>query len=160
MIKLVDGDITGFEGDAITNAANSWLRQGGGVCGAIFGAAGSFELAKACSEIGYCPTGDACITPGFALKAKYIIHAVGPVYHADEESERQLRRVYQNIIRVARENHLKSVAVPSISTGIFGYPIELAAPIAVEELSKAEDIEFTVYCFSIDVRQAYMEALG
>ena len=159
MIKIVDGDITDFEGDAITNAANEGLWAGGGVCGAIFDAAGHRELSEACSRIGHCPTGEARITPGFNLKAKYIIQAVGPMYFNHPDPEGALHKVYQSIIEVARQNGIKTVAVPSISTGIFRFPLDKASKIAVEEMSKADDIEFTVYCFSYDVHLAYEEAL-
>lgn len=159
MIKIVSGDITEFEGDALVNAANSALAPGGGVCGAIYEGAGFEELLEACVKVRPCPTGDARITPGFNLHTKYIIHAVGPNYYLEREPEAKLREVYRSIIRVARENGIKTIAVPSISTGIYGYPVQEAAPIALQELSKAPDLDITVYCFGFDVREAYDEAM-
>ena len=115
--------ITELEVDAIVNAANSGLQHGGGVCGAIFRAAGSCELQAACDKIGGCKTGDAVITPGFNLLAKHVIHAVGPVWHGGERGEpEQLYSSYKRSLEVARENSLHSIAFPLISAGIYGYP--------------------------------------
>jgi len=130
-LLAVSGDITQETTDAIVNAANSSLAPGGGVCGAIHRAAGS-ELARACAELGGCPTGDARITPGFALKAGHVIHAVGPVWHGGAKGEPDhLASCYRRSLEVADENGLRSIAFPAISTGIYGYPSDDAAAIAV-----------------------------
>jgi O-acetyl-ADP-ribose deacetylase (regulator of RNase III) len=133
VVELVQGDIVAQDVDAIVNAANEALAEGGGVCGAIFRAAGSRELAAACALLVPCPTGSARITPGFRLKARYIIHAVGPVYRSSDpaESARLLANAYQSSMALTAQHGVASVAFPSISTGIFGYPIEAAAPIAL-----------------------------
>lgn len=137
-IEITLGDITTYSCDAIINAANSSLAAGGGVCGAIFDAAGYFELQEACDKIGHCRTGNAVITPGFKLKAKYVIHAVGPMYYNHDQSSPYLISVYKNIIKVAIENNLKSIAIPSISTGIYGYPKEEAVKIALETIVNSD----------------------
>jgi len=130
-LLAVSGDITQETTDAIVNAANSSLAPGGGVCGAIHRAAGS-ELARACAELGGCPTGDARITPGFALKAGHVIHAVGPVWHGGAKGEPdELASCYRRSLEVADENGLRSIAFPAISTGIYGYPLDQATEIAV-----------------------------
>lgn len=136
-IEITLGDITTYSCDAIINAANSSLAAGGGVCGAIFDAAGYFELQKACDKIGNCKTGHAVITPGFNLKAKYVIHAVGPIYRG-ESSAPYLKSTYESIIKVAIENNLKSIAIPSISTGIYGYPKDEAVKIALETIINSD----------------------
>ena len=134
-IEVVEGDITRIAADAIVNAANGELRAGGGVCGAIFRAAGAQELAAACNAIGGCPTGSAVITPAFGIEtAKHIIHAVGPVYasHAPEEARRLLRQAYASAIRLGARHGCTSLAFPAISTGIYGYPLEEACREAVD----------------------------
>jgi O-acetyl-ADP-ribose deacetylase (regulator of RNase III) len=134
-IEVIEGDITKVRSDAIVNAANSELRAGGGVCGAIFRAAGAEALTEACRAIGHCPTGSAVITPAFGIKtAKHIIHAVGPVYsnHAPAEARRLLRQAYASSIRLAAEHRCRSIAFPAISTGIYGYPLEEACREAVD----------------------------
>ena len=114
------------------NAANSQLREGSGVCGAIFSEAGSRELRKACKEIGGCKTGSAVITPGFNLKAKYIIHAVGPIWHGgDEDEEELLYGAYEKSLSLAKEYECNSIAFPVISSGIYGYPKSQAWEVAV-----------------------------
>lgn len=124
-IKLIG--ITDLDSDCIVNAANSHLAMGSGVCGAIFRAAGPRELQAACDKIGFCPTGGAVITPGFALKAKYVIHAVGPVWHGGDDHEPQdLYSCYQESLDRARENDCHSIGFPLISAGIFGYPKDKA----------------------------------
>ena len=124
-------DITTLDVDAIVNAANTDLKPGGGVCGAIHRAAGP-ELAAACAELRGCPTGEARITPGFKLKAKYVIHAVGPVWRggAAGEAER-LASCYRRSLEIAAGLGLATVAFPCISTGLYGYPLEPAARVAV-----------------------------
>ncbi len=123
-ISIQKAGITDLETDAIVNAANSGLREGGGVCGAIFRAAGSKKLQAACDRIGYCPEGSAVITPAFGLKAKYIIHAVGPVWSGGGNGEpEKLRGAYRSALQIASDNGCASVGFPLISAGIFGYPI-------------------------------------
>ena len=113
--------------DAIVNAANDGLQAGGGVCGAIFKAAGYTKLQNACNAIGHCPTGSAVITDGFQSKAKYIIHAVGPRYKDGKHGEdKLLRGAYQKSLQLAVQNGCHSIAFPLISAGIFGYPVENA----------------------------------
>jgi O-acetyl-ADP-ribose deacetylase (regulator of RNase III) len=132
-LELVTGDLVAQDTDAIVNAANAGLAEGGGVCGAIFAAAGRRQLAAACAPLAPCPTGEARITPGFQLTARYIIHAVGPVYsRADPaESAGLLARAYRSSLALAAQQRLASVAFPSISTGIYGYPVEDAASVAL-----------------------------
>lgn len=130
-LLAVSGDITQETTDAIVNAANSSLAPGGGVCGAIHRAAGR-ELARACAELGGCPTGDARITPGFALKAGHVIHAVGPMWHGGAKGEPDdLASCYRRSLELADEYGLRSIAFPAISTGIYGYPLDQATEIAV-----------------------------
>lgn len=132
-IKIVKKGITDFDTDAIVNAANSRLRAGSGVCGAIFAEAGHSELEKACTEIGFCETGSAVITPGFSLPAKYIIHAVGPIWNGGKDNEPELLyNAYQSSLKLAKENDLHSITFPLISAGIFGYPKERAWQTAIE----------------------------
>lgn len=134
-LSVIEGDLTKVQADAIVNAANSVLLAGGGVCGAIFRAAGVDELTAACRAIGECPTGSAVITPAFGIRsAKYIIHAVGPVYSKYDPSEarRLLASAYASAIRLAAENGCASIAFPSISTGTYGYPLGEACRTAVE----------------------------
>jgi O-acetyl-ADP-ribose deacetylase (regulator of RNase III) len=122
--------------DAVVNAANNRLAQGGGVCGAIFRAAGPRELAEACQALGGCPTGEAVITSGFALYAKYIIHTVGPIWEGGRRGEpKLLKSCYQNSLNLAKKNACKSIAFPLISAGIFGYPRALAAAEAIGAIS-------------------------
>jgi O-acetyl-ADP-ribose deacetylase len=131
-LQLVQGDITQLDVDAIVNAANSSLLPGGGVCGAIHRAGGP-AIAEACASIGHCPTGGAVITTGGNLMAPYVIHAVGPVWSGGEQNELQLLAdAYRNSLLCAAEHHLQSVAFPNISTGIFGFPKEKAATIAID----------------------------
>ena len=141
MIKIIQGDITTLAVDAIVNAANQVMLGGGGVDGAIHRAAGP-ELYKACRKVPEvrpgvrCPTGEARITPGFKLPAKFVIHTVGPVYRDGQHGEpEKLAACYRNSLALAAENGCKSIAFPCISTGIYGYPIEEeAAHIAVREV--------------------------
>jgi O-acetyl-ADP-ribose deacetylase (regulator of RNase III) len=145
-IELVEGDVTKQEVDAIVNAANNELAPGGGVCGAIHQAAGP-ELAKECFALGGAETGDAKITNGYKLPAKHVIHTPGPVWHGGNHGERELlASSYRRSLEVAAQNNLRTIAFPSISTGIFGFPIEQAAPIALrtahEFLQGNPDFEF------------------
>lgn len=163
-IKTVKGDITIQRVDAIVNAANERLLQGGGVCGAIFAAAGARKLQKACDAIGYCATGDAVITEGFELPASYIIHTVGPVWHGGESGEEaKLASCYTRSLEIAETKGLKTVAFPSISTGIFGYPVEKAAKIAVKTVKdyvKDKDMEIIWVLFDDETKKVYDEVLG
>ena len=164
-LLAVSGDITQETTDAIVNAANSSLAPGGGVCGAIHRAAGS-ELARACAELGGCPTGDARITPGFALKAGHVIHAVGPVWHGGAKGEPDhLASCYRRSLEVADENGLRSIAFPAISTGIYGYPLDQATEIAVRTvrdtvrtLPNVELVRFV--CFSETDLHEYQRVLS
>jgi len=142
--RVVVGDITrlgeqGVAADAIVNAANERLAAGSGVCGAIFAAAGHRDLSEACARLGSCPTGTAVATPAFALErrgVRHVIHAVGPVHaaHPPEESDRLLASAYRSVLGVAEEIGASIVAVPAISTGIYGFPERRAAAIAVREV--------------------------
>jgi O-acetyl-ADP-ribose deacetylase (regulator of RNase III) len=137
-LEATQGDITREGVDAIVNAANAALTRGGGVCGAIFAAAGP-ELDGACAELGGCPTGDAKATPGFRLPARWIIHAVGPVWQGGDHGEPELlASAYRRSLEVADEVGARSIAFPAISTGIYGYPLEAAAEIAVRTCRDAE----------------------
>jgi len=136
-IELVMGDITRQRVDAIVNAANTSLLGGGGVDGAIHRVAGP-ELLAACREIGGCPTGQARITPGFRLPARYVIHAVGPVWQGGDHGEDDLlASCYRTSMELAHAHGVRSIAFPSISTGIYGFPVDRAARIAVRELHQA-----------------------
>ena len=149
-LELHIGDITRFAVDAIVNAANEALRGGGGVDGAIHRAAGP-ELLAACIKIGGCPTGEARITKGYRLPAKHVIHTVGPVWHGGHAGEDDLlASCYRESIRLAKQHGLASLAFPAISTGIYGFPPERAAPIAVSTvraaLAEAPTIARVVFC--------------
>jgi O-acetyl-ADP-ribose deacetylase (regulator of RNase III) len=159
--EATQGDITEETVDAIVNAANSGLARGGGVCGAIFAAAGP-ELDVACAEAGGCPTGDAKATPGFRLPARWIIHAVGPFWHGGDAGEPDLlASAYRRSLAVADEIGAKSVAFPAISTGIYGYPLDAANDIAVHTCREADTtldlIRFV--CFDAKTLAAYQRAL-
>ena len=164
-IEIHTGDITRLKVDAIVNAANEQLAPGGGVCGAIHRAAGP-ELARECRQVGPCPTGDARITRGYDLPAKWVIHAVGPVWRGGSSGEdAALEGAYRASMRLAAEKGLASIAFPAISTGIFGFPLERATAIAVrtvkDEMAKAGAPGRVVFCcFGNDVEAAYTRALG
>ena len=170
-LTITQGNITYAETDAIVNAANSALREGGGVCGAIFGAVRKVggqdahrKLTEACRAIDHCPTGDAVITPSFGLKAAHIIHAVGPVWSgrkahnlvapltaSELKQVEELASAYRAVIRVCKENNLRSVTIPGISTGIFGFPGAVAAVVAKQICeNEAGDIDVTLIAYNDD----------
>ena len=170
-LTITQGNITYAETDAIVNAANDRLAEGGGVCGAIFGAVsnaggpdGHRKLTQACREIGHCPTGDAVITSSYGLKATHIIHAVGPIWAGRKGAalfapltDRELKQVdelasaYRAVIRVCNENNLQSVTIPGIGTGIYGFPENVAAVVAKQICeSEAGDIEVTLIAYNHD----------
>jgi O-acetyl-ADP-ribose deacetylase (regulator of RNase III) len=145
-MRAWQGDITTLDVDAIVNAANSSLLGGGGVDGAIHRAAGP-ELLAACRLLGGCATGKAVITPGFDLPARFVIHAVGPVWQGGDAGEAGLlASAYRESLALATEHELTSIAIPAISTGIFGFPADLAAAIAVETCRESE-LDITLVAF-------------
>jgi O-acetyl-ADP-ribose deacetylase len=164
-IEIVEGDITALEVDAIVNAANEALAPGGGVCGAIHRAAGP-GLAAACRAIGGCPKGEARITAGFALKARHVIHAVGPVWQGGGAGEAEsLAGCYAAALDLAAGHGLGSIAFPAISTGIYGYPLAPATAIAVAAvkagLARHPGLRRVVFaCFGAEVVATYREALA
>lgn len=165
-IELVQDDITTLAVDAIVNAANSSLLGGGGVDGAIHRAAGP-ELLAECRQLGGCPTGEARITGGYRLPAKHVIHTVGPVWHDGRSGETDLLAAcYRHSLQLARENRLRRIAFPAISTGVYGFPADRAARIAmqtVEEITQeyphAFD-EILFVCFNQPCLEAYRAVLS
>ena len=164
-LEAVLADITTLEVDAIVNAANSSLLGGGGVDGAIHRAAGG-ELLQACRLLGGCPPGEARITPGFRLRARYVIHTVGPVWRGGQAGEaRVLASCYAQSLRLARVHGLRSIAFPAISTGVYGYPVDEAARIAVSTVQRAVGDEpgaltrVIFCCFSAEHLACYERAL-
>ena len=157
------GDITTMDVDAVVNAAHAGLARGGGGCGAIFAAAGP-ELDRACAAIGRCATGDAVATPGFALPAQWIVHAVGPVWHGGgDHEEDQLASCYRRVLEVAAGVGARTVAIPAISTGIYGFPADRAAAIAIDTVRSAArpDIDVvTLVAFDADTYERYERLLG
>lgn len=165
MIEAVQGDITTQAVDAIVNAANTTLLGGGGVDGAIHRAAG-LELLEECRAIGGCPTGEARITKGYRLRAKYVIHTVGPVWSGGTRGEPELLRAcYVNSLALAATHAVRSIAFPSISTGAYRYPIEQAARVAVETVREVLRVRGSVelvrfVCFSERDLDVYRTLLG
>jgi len=162
-IEALRGDITAQEVDAVVNAANQALAGGGGVDGAIHRAAGHRELQQACQALGGCPTGDAKATPGFGLRARWIIHAVGPRWRGGDKGEPDaLASCYRRSLEIADELGAKSVAFPAISTGIYGYPTEEAAKIAVETIrSTPTEVELVrLVAFDDATHRLYEGLLG
>ena len=163
-IRLILGDITEQEVDAIVNAANTSLLGGGGVDGAIHRAAGP-RLLEECRKLGGCPTGQAKITTGGNLPASFVIHTVGPIWRGGENREdQQLRECYLNSMKLAEQNGVRTIAFPSISTGAYGFPIERAARIAVstvrECLDRMPHVQTVLFvCFSQSDYDVYQEVL-
>lgn len=162
-LRAVEADITTLRVDAIVNAANEMLLPGGGVCGAIHRAAGP-ELARACVALAPCPTGEARITPGFGLPARFVIHAVGPVWQGGSAGEPDLLAgAYRSALDLAEGHRLRSVAFPAISTGIFGYPPASATGVAVAEterfLTTSREVQEVIFvCFGPEVLACYRAA--
>ena len=164
-IEISPGDITKLDVDAIVNAANAQLRPGGGVCGAIHRAAGK-NLREACAKIGGCDTGQSVHTDGYELKAKYVIHTVGPVWHGgDRNEEALLASCYRTALKIAKEIGARSVAFPAISTGVYGFPLDRATQIAAatvrDFLQQDDSIERVVFSvFGPEAEAAYRRELG
>jgi O-acetyl-ADP-ribose deacetylase len=163
-IKVIKGDITKLKVDAIVNAANNQLVRGAGVCGAIHRAAGP-ELEAECKTLGGCDTGEAKITKGYHLPAKYVIHTVGPIWYGGGKGEADLLAAcYANTLKLAVEKKIKSIAFSAISTGVYGYPIPQATAVAVQEVihflktnSELNEVDFV--CFDDNIYQTYQEML-
>lgn len=163
-LSCIKSDITAMDTDAIVNAANTSLLGGGGVDGAIHRAAGP-ELLRECRAIGGCPTGEARLTKGYNLKARYVIHTVGPIYSGTPNDAQLLEGCYRNSLNLAVSNNIKSLSFPAISCGVYGYPIAEAAQIAVRTvrdfLASHPSIEQVVFVlFSKDYLDHYVEILG
>jgi O-acetyl-ADP-ribose deacetylase len=158
-IEVIHADITQLALDAIVNAANTTLLGGGGVDGAIHRAAGR-ELMEECRRIGGCPTGQARITRGYRLPAKYVIHTVGPIWRGGGHGERELLAAcYRNSLDLAVGNGVRSIAFPAISCGAYGFPIEEAADIAVREVARDDRLDLVIFaCFGDDTLQALERA--
>ena len=155
-LSIIKTDITTMAVDAIVNAANAGLQMGGGVCGAIFRAAGPQKLQEACNKLAPIKTGEAVITNGFDAKAKFIIHTAGPIYDpTDKQQAEQLSNCYSNSLKLAAQNNLTSIAFPLISAGIYGYPLNEAIQIAIDSINgflQKEKSQITVYLAVLDDR--------
>lgn len=162
-LTLQESDITKVQAEAIVNAANSALAGGGGVDGAIHRAAGH-SLVEECRKIGGCPTGSAVATSAGNLPAKYIFHAVGPIYEGSSQDQRLLRSAYQSCLDLAEQYQIKSIVFPSLSTGAYGYPLTLAAPLAlqtiIEHIRQPTSLQRVVFAlFGSKAYQAFEHAL-
>ena len=162
---IVRQDITKMKVDAIVNAANTDLQMGGGVCGAIFKAAGAAQLQAACDKLAPIKTGEAVITPGFNLRAKFVIHAAGPVYRQwnKEQNEQHLRAAYTNSLKRAIENKCESIAFPLISSGIYGYPKDEALQVAtsaIQDFLTNHDLDVTLVVFDKSTFTISRELIG
>lgn len=162
---IVRQDITKMKVNAIVNAANTDLQMGGGVCGAIFKAAGAAQLQAACDKLAPIKTGEAVITPGFDLPAKFVIHAAGPVYRQwnKEQNEQYLRAAYTNSLKRAVENKCESIAFPLISSGIYGYPKDEALQVAtsaIQDFLSDHDLDVTLAVFDKSAFTISRELLG
>ena len=161
MISVIQGDITTLQVDAIVNAANSTLLGGGGVDGAIHRSAGP-ELLDYCRTLGGCPTGEARISPGFNLPAKWVIHTVGPIWYGGNAGEpEELESCYRNSLELARTRGIRTIAFPGISTGVYGYPKAKAAVIALRVMEEYEPEfdEIICCCFSAADAKLYNKLL-
>ena len=164
-MRAVQGDITKLNCDCIVNAANRSLLGGGGVDGAIHRAAGP-DLLRECRTLGGCATGEAKITGGYALPARWVIHTVGPVYSGRPSDAKLLASCYRNSLNLAKRHGIRTIAFPAISTGVYGYPLEPAAEIAVDTVRKwladnaDEPMEVTFCCFDGRTMEAYRKLLG
>ncbi|MGN0814518.1 MAG: macro domain-containing protein [Candidatus Coproplasma sp.] len=160
-LEIKSGSVLDSDAEVIVNAANRGLQAGGGVCGAIFQAAGRQKLQRECNAIGGCETGHAVLTNGYDLN-RHVIHAVGPVYHGDQDAP-LLESAFLNSLILADSNNFKSIALVPISTGIYGYPLDKAAKIAIDTVLsfQAENLEICyIYCYSYAEYKAFSYALS
>lgn len=160
-LKILNADITTLKVDAIVNAANTQLLAGGGVCGAIFRAAGRRELQEACNKLAPIQTGEAVITPGFKLLAKFVIHTAGPIWQGGQFGEEQLlSNCYTNSLKLAAANDLKSIVFPLISSGIYGYPPQDALKVAVQAIKSFQgEIDVTLTILNKSLLDSLPQAL-